>query len=137
MRQATERDFRKPEFMDASVEDYEVRDDGVCVRKDRWEMGVRRLASMVGCSRDFEIPDVLDKAGQILDGWMTAEPEDFPDMLANPVDIRLSCGSILIRCEERGGGLAWGFSGKLFIADDMGADVVEWRRHKTEQQNPS
>lgn len=130
MRQVTERDFRKPEFIDANVEDYEIRDDGAIVRKDRWEMGIRRLASMLGNSRDFEIPDILDKAGETLDRWMTAEPEDFPDMILTPVDLKLACGSILIGCEERGGDLVWSFSGKLFVAADMGADVLAWRRHK-------
>lgn len=137
MRQVTERDLRKPEFMDAKVEDYEIRDDGAIVRKDRWEMGIRRLAGMVNCSRDFEIPDVLDRAAIALDRWMEAESEDFPDMLIQAVDLKLSCGSILIRCEERGGDLVWGFSGKIFIAEDLGADVIEWRRHKAEQQNPA
>ncbi|WP_070065511.1 hypothetical protein [Pseudomonas citronellolis] len=130
MRQATERDFRRPEFMDANAEDYEIRDDGAVVRKDRWEMGIRHLACLVGLSREFEIPDVLARAEEVLGGWMIAEPDDFSDMLTGKVDLKLSCGSILVGCEESGGYLTWGFSMKRFIAEDMGADVIEWRRTK-------
>ena len=43
-RQAIESDFRKPEFVDAKVEDYEVRvHDGAVVRKDRFEKTVHIL----------------------------------------------------------------------------------------------
>jgi hypothetical protein len=46
----TERDFRKPEFRDAKPEDYERRDDGAIVRKDRWEKACYRIASLIGAS---------------------------------------------------------------------------------------
>lgn len=46
-RQVTERDFRMPEFRNADPNDYEFRDDGVLVRKDRWEMGVVRIAGRI------------------------------------------------------------------------------------------
>ena len=60
MRKVTEADFRIPEFRDAKAEDYEIRNDGHIVRRDRWEMGIRRIASIVGMSgRDFEIDDVV------------------------------------------------------------------------------
>lgn len=45
-RAVTEADFRMPEFRDAKPEDYERRDDGRIVRKDRWETTVREVASM-------------------------------------------------------------------------------------------
>jgi len=46
-RQVTERDFRRPEFLDAKAEDYEIQEDGCVVRKDRWEMAVRKIASLM------------------------------------------------------------------------------------------
>ena len=68
MRQITENDFRHPKFRDAKVEDYELREDGYPVRKDRWEYGLRRIAIMLADSelpgiefsgRSFEIEDVV------------------------------------------------------------------------------
>ncbi len=57
----TERDFRKPEFADAKIEDYEFRSDDVLVRKDRWEMAVRNIASLLGINtRSFEIDEVVN-----------------------------------------------------------------------------
>lgn len=44
-REVTEFDFRSPSFRDAKVEDYEFREDGGLVRKDRWEQAVRSIAS--------------------------------------------------------------------------------------------
>ncbi len=60
MKQATLRDFIQPEFRDKDPDDYEVRDDGAIVRKDRWEMGVRRIRSAIGDNRcEFEIDDAV------------------------------------------------------------------------------
>ena len=69
-RHVSEQDFRLPEFRDAKLEDYELRDDGVVVRKDRWEQGLRSIAIMLADSdidgidfdfsgRSFEITDVV------------------------------------------------------------------------------
>lgn len=59
-RAVIEKDFRQPEFWDANPEDYEFRADGKIVRKDRWEMAIRRMTSQLGLTRnrDFEIADV-------------------------------------------------------------------------------
>lgn len=60
-RKVTERDFRQPEFLDADPEDFEFRSDGKIVRKDRWEAGIRNIASILGLnSRSFEIDDVVE-----------------------------------------------------------------------------
>ena len=65
-RPVTERDFRMPEFRDANPEDYEFRDDGKVVRKDRWETGIREILSIVGIlDRDFEISEVVDAVRQL------------------------------------------------------------------------
>lgn len=59
-REVTERDLRRPEFRDADPADLEWRDDGVLVRRDRWEQGIRQIAGHFGMSRDeFEIADVV------------------------------------------------------------------------------
>ena len=62
MREVTERDFRKEEFKDAKAEDYEIREDGAIVRKDRWEMAVRKIYAIVDTKYDkeFEIDDIVE-----------------------------------------------------------------------------
>lgn len=61
MRTVTEQDFRMPEFRDAKVEDYEIREDGKLVRKDRWQRAIWSITSIVGMSvREFEIDDVVE-----------------------------------------------------------------------------
>lgn len=57
----TEEDFRLPEFRHAKVEDYEFRDDGKLVRKDRWEKGIFSIASAMGLNirNGFEIDDLV------------------------------------------------------------------------------
>lgn len=65
----TERDFRKPEFLDAKIEDYERRADGAIVRKDRWEVAVRRIADLVGLGgkrSGFEIDDVITQVSRVV-----------------------------------------------------------------------
>lgn len=73
-RVVTERDFRMPEFRDADPNDYEIRDDGKIVRKDRWETGVRRIASRVSRSRldpssrfEWEVVDVINEVNRLAD----------------------------------------------------------------------
>lgn len=65
-RKVTEDDFRMKEFVGAKIEDYEFRDDGKLVRKDRWYCAVIQIASIVGVSvRDFEIDDVVDSVRKL------------------------------------------------------------------------
>ncbi|MFO7066718.1 hypothetical protein P3E12_22465, partial [Pseudomonas aeruginosa] len=73
MREVTELDFRRPEFRDAKVEDYEFRKDGALVRKDRWERGIRTIVAALGWSRrDFEVEDVVSEVERYVGGWMDA-----------------------------------------------------------------
>ena len=62
MKVVTERDFRIPEFMDADPKDYEFRDDNKIVRKDRWEVGIRNIASILefNAREGFEVEDVIN-----------------------------------------------------------------------------
>lgn len=61
MREVTERDFRMPEFRDADPADYEFREDGKIVRKDRWETGIHRIRDELGDQRrEFEIDEIVD-----------------------------------------------------------------------------
>lgn len=59
LRPVTENDFRKDEFKNKNPEDYEFRDDGAILRKDRWKMGMITIASIVK-SGDFEIEDIIE-----------------------------------------------------------------------------
>lgn len=67
-RYVTERDFRMPEFQNADPADYEFRGDGKLVRKDRWETGMRSVASDVGLPMhgDVEILDVQVAVGELV-----------------------------------------------------------------------
>ena len=60
-REVTERDLRRPEFRDADPSDLEWREDGSLARRDRWERGIREIASIVGLDprKDLEIADVV------------------------------------------------------------------------------
>lgn len=65
-KKVTEQDFRLPEFRDADPEDYEFRDDGKVVRKDRWKTGMHSVASAMGFPRGgFEIDDVVEAVRQM------------------------------------------------------------------------
>jgi len=66
MRPVIENDFLKDEFKGKQVNDYEFREDGVIVRKDRWEMGIRRISGILGY-RDFEIIDLIDEVQRLKD----------------------------------------------------------------------
>lgn len=65
----TEKDFRMPEFLDARPEDYEFRDDGAIVRKDRWERAMREIAGIMEVGRGaiggFEIPAVVEAVREL------------------------------------------------------------------------
>lgn len=54
-----ELDLRDPKFpRNTSPDEYEFRDDGEIVRKDRWENGIRKIAAHLGIQNNFEIDDV-------------------------------------------------------------------------------
>lgn len=66
-REVTEFDLRADEYKrrDVKPEDYEFRADGKIARKDRWETGIRNIASNapgIGSRANFEIPDVVAAA---------------------------------------------------------------------------
>ena len=67
MRIVTELDFRMPGYKDAKPEDYEFRDDGKLVRKDRWETGIQRIRHRVGVGvrEDWEINDIILKVEKL------------------------------------------------------------------------
>lgn len=129
-RQVTELDFRRPEFRDAKPEDYEFRDDGVLVRKDRWETGIHQIKSAVGIRGGFEVSEVVEAVERLVGRWEDAEPDEDPGH--QTIDLRLSCGTILARCERGPGPLPftyhWQFGAIDFTRADFGADVVEWQK---------
>jgi len=68
MKKVTEQDFRKKEFIGAKTEDYEIRRDGVVVRKERWEIGIRRIAARItNHASEFEIQNLIDAVEYLLD----------------------------------------------------------------------
>ena len=69
MRQATARDFIIPEFRDKKPEDYEIRHDGECVRKDRWEDAVQsiRVALDSHIDDNWEIKDVVNAVKRMIE----------------------------------------------------------------------
>lgn len=127
-RQVTELDFRKPEFRSAKVEDYEFRDDGAIVRKDRWETGIHQIKSAVGIRGGFEVDEVVDAVLKLAGHWEDADPEEDPG--ADLIDLRLSCGTVLARCERgvQPFTYRWQFGGVNFTNKDFGADIVEWQK---------
>ena len=72
-REVTERDLRAAEYSDGKPDEYEFRNDGKIVRKDRFQRGMRDIAAIVfGCGHDYEIADVV-KAIHRLQGVRIAE----------------------------------------------------------------
>jgi len=78
-RPVTERDLRMPEFRHLNAEDlddYEFRDDGKIVRKDRWERAIRSIHSALGDPRrEFEIEDVVSAVRAVV-ASIPAPPEE-------------------------------------------------------------
>jgi hypothetical protein len=70
-RQVTEQDFRAPEFQHAKVEDYEFREDGKLVRKDRWQRAVQSIQVLVYDKREWEISDVIARVRELALGFQT------------------------------------------------------------------
>lgn len=64
----TERDLRRPEFMDCDIQDLERRADGTIARRDRWERGMRTIASLVGIDarQTFEVVDIVERVRELV-----------------------------------------------------------------------
>jgi hypothetical protein len=73
MQEVTERDLRAPEFRDGEPSDYEFREDGKIVRKDRWEQGIRQIVGILGIDDregwevSWEIDDAVKAVGDMRD----------------------------------------------------------------------
>lgn len=83
--EVTEFDLRAEEFKhpDVKPSDYEFRDDGKIVRKDRWITGFRSVASAAGFNSrsGFEIPDVVGKVERVFGLLEEAEDNNEFDVL--------------------------------------------------------
>lgn len=129
-RVVTELDFRMPELRDAKVEDYEFREDGKLVRKDRWKSAVFSICGLVGVSlRAFEITDVVDAVQTLAkdtQNWSSINDaaEDLP--LTSLVDVRLTDGSILMGAnysrDKKNSKTSWSWR-----TLDVSAGVQSWR----------
>ncbi len=79
-RDVTERDFRQSQFWDADPSDYEFRDDGKIVRKDRWEVGINKIRFELGMNtREFEIDDILNAVKVLMSQYPDREEEQEDD----------------------------------------------------------
>ena len=84
MHKVTERDLRDPRFKEGEPEDYEFREDGSIARKDRWEIGIRKIAGMIGYSRKtWEIEDIIEEVQNILN----SKSEEVLDIMGEEVEI--------------------------------------------------
>jgi hypothetical protein len=84
--------------------EYEVRADGETVRKDRWEVGIRRIVALIwGNRHEFEVADVVD-AVRVL---VPAPNEDDEALVqsvlgtARPVPAQIPDGLRLVMQEAR------------------------------------
>lgn len=77
MRDVTEEDFRMPKFRGKDPKDYEFREDGEVVRKDRWETAIYRIRSILGDRRrEFEIEDVINAVDALVEIISKPESEE-------------------------------------------------------------
>lgn len=82
----TEKDFRKDEFINANPEDYEFMDDGRIVRKDRWEMGIRRIAHLLDMGNDWDITDVIQRVDDFVNKPTGYHPQDTTATFSLPTE---------------------------------------------------
>ena len=90
--EVTADDFIMPEFRNAKPSDYERRHDGKIVRKDRWETGVRSIATIIGMGgrSEYEIPQVVERVRQLVSHELAAWQEiDYNNPATLPIEGRL------------------------------------------------
>lgn len=59
-REVMEKDLRDPAFREGDISEYEFRADGKIVRKDRFERGMRDIASIIfGPRHGYEVDEVV------------------------------------------------------------------------------
>lgn len=79
-REVQERDFRRPEFLDSDPKDYEFRDDGKVVRKDRWETAINSIRHALGDHRrEFEIVEIENAVIALVNTVPLPPEDDAPD----------------------------------------------------------
>lgn len=60
MRVVTEQDLRAPQYREGKPDEYEFRDDGKIVRKDRFVRGMQDIAAILfGARHQYEIAEVV------------------------------------------------------------------------------
>jgi hypothetical protein len=65
-REVTEKDLRAPEYRQGEPSEYEFRDDGKIVRKDRFEQGMRDISAILfGPRHQYEIPEVVGEVHRL------------------------------------------------------------------------
>lgn len=65
-KEVTERDLRDPRFQHGEPSDYEFREDGSIALKNRWETGLRNIASIMGMAREpWEVDDIVNMVREL------------------------------------------------------------------------
>lgn len=60
MREVTEQDLRAPQYREGEPDEYEFRNDGKIVRKDRFVRGMQDIAAILfGARHQYEIAEVV------------------------------------------------------------------------------
>ncbi len=75
-REVTERDLRHPAYAEGEPSDYEFREDGKIVRKDRWEVAIHSIRYHLGDRRrEFEVSDIVDAVKALVASYPDREAE--------------------------------------------------------------
>ena len=98
-RPVTENDFRMEEFKNKDPADYEFRQDGKIVRKDRWETGIRNISSILNCN-NFEISEVVERVRELSEhnkNWseIGTIQESISEQGCDDLSVKMKDGSIL------------------------------------------
>ena len=120
-RAVTEQDFRKEEYINKDVNDYEFRGDGKIVRKDRWSSGMNQIAHLVGAvnNGEFEIPDVVEKVEALKDGVVNRNKLNMIWYISYAEVERIKLGTF-----DR--------AGLVVFLDEIGCCKRDWDRYQKE-----
>ena len=103
LRTATIEDFIMPKFRGKDPKDYEIRHNGECVRKDRWELGIQRIRELCGIkgNSDWEIKDVISKVEDMRNReYPHYNPENSRDMIKKSIAMEQAMQNFIDRVEK-------------------------------------
>lgn len=103
-REVTEKDLRAPEFQEGGPEDYEFREDGKLVRKDRFKRGIQDIACILfGARRAYEVDEVVKEVHRLHGLQVEQAIEEVKDVFENiPEALRaLNCLTQALKSKEK------------------------------------